>query len=67
MGHQAREAAGDALEQARDSAGELYDEGRERMLDLAGSVRETVRDQPLRSLLVAMGIGCVFGAFFMRR
>ncbi|HEY5314414.1 MAG TPA: hypothetical protein VIK18_17910 [Pirellulales bacterium] len=67
MGHQAREMAHDAMDQARESAGELYAQGRERVSGAAASVEQCIRDQPLRSLLVAAGIGCLLGAIWVRR
>lgn len=67
MGHQAREVAHDALDQARESAEELYEQGRERMSGAVNSVEQCIRDQPLRSLLVAAGIGCLLGAIWVRR
>ena len=67
MGHQATEMAHDAMDQARESASELYAQGRERVSGAASSVEQCIRDQPLRSLLVAAGIGCLLGALWVRR
>jgi ElaB/YqjD/DUF883 family membrane-anchored ribosome-binding protein len=67
MGHQASEVAHDAMDQARETASELYSEGRQRVSGAAASVEQCIRDQPLRSLLVAAGIGCLLGALWVRR
>jgi ElaB/YqjD/DUF883 family membrane-anchored ribosome-binding protein len=61
------EAAHDAMDQVRDSAAEIYSEGRERVRGATASVEQCIRDQPLRSLLVAAGIGCLLGALWVRR
>lgn len=63
----AREMAQDALDQARERGEELYLQGRERMSGMMNSVEQCIRDQPLRSLLVAAGIGCLLGAIWVRR
>lgn len=67
FGSEAREMAEDALEQARDSGSELYAQGCERLGGLRSSIEQCIRDQPLRSLLVAAGVGCLVGAFWIRR
>ena len=63
MGEGAHEAAHDAMDQARDSAAELYSEGRDRVRGATASVEQCIRDQPLRSLLVAAGIGCLLAHY----
>lgn len=67
LGEQARERAQEAFSRVRESAVEYSEQGREWLVDLARATENCVRDQPVRSLLVAAGIGCLLGAIFIRR
>lgn len=64
---QGRERAGEYVEQGRDMASQYIDEGRQRALDLTHSLEQHVREQPMRAVLTAAGIGFVVGLLFMRR
>jgi len=53
--------------QLRDDAAEFYEQGRHKILDLACSCEHAVRQRPFQSLLVAAGVGVLFGRFWRRR
>jgi ElaB/YqjD/DUF883 family membrane-anchored ribosome-binding protein len=78
VGNVANDGARAAIEAARNLAERAYrlaDEARESVTDDVGewasdnldTARETVRDQPLAAIAVAMGVGALFGAVFLRR
>jgi ElaB/YqjD/DUF883 family membrane-anchored ribosome-binding protein len=56
-----------ALNAAQDAAAQAVDQAEVWATDNAESLREAVREQPLYSVAVAMGIGAVLGALFLRR
>jgi len=67
LGSTARAAAEEKFGELKDSAGQYYEMGRERVYDAEQSVEEYIRDQPVKSVLIAAGIGFLFGACYMRR
>lgn len=56
-----------AGEAAFEKSHELYDEGRDVAMTLAHSVENYVRRQPIRSILLTVGVVCLFTAAFVRR
>lgn len=64
---QGRERAGDYMEQGRDLAQQYIEQGRDRALEIERTLEGQIREQPLRAVLTAAGIGFVLGIFFMRR
>lgn len=67
MGHLAKEAVTDKLSQLRDRAGEKYDEGKEKLHDLEDSLVKSVRQSPMKSVLIAAGVGLAIGCLWGRR
>jgi ElaB/YqjD/DUF883 family membrane-anchored ribosome-binding protein len=65
--HFLRSAIRNRAESAQEQLGSRGDEVREWAVAGMRSVEECIRDQPLRSLLVAIGIGCLLGAVWVRR
>jgi ElaB/YqjD/DUF883 family membrane-anchored ribosome-binding protein len=65
-GSDAGERARDRIGSLRDSASEYLQEGRSRAHDLETTMERTIRTQPLTSVLVAAGIGCLIGAIWRR-
>jgi ElaB/YqjD/DUF883 family membrane-anchored ribosome-binding protein len=53
--------------QLRDDAAEYYEKGRHKILDMACSCEHAVRQRPFQSLLIAAGVGLLFGRFWRRR
>lgn len=63
----ARAAAEEKLGELKDSASQYYEMGRERVYDAEQSVEDYIRDQPVKAVLIAAGLGFLFGACYMRR
>ena len=66
-GNVAQDATQDALEHLRENAAEYYERGRETVEGAASAFERYVREQPVKSLLMAAGAGLLFGRFWMRR
>ena len=56
------EAAGAAV----NAAGAAYDDVGKWTVDNIGSMRSSVRDQPLMALVITLGAGAILGALFLR-
>lgn len=67
LGSVAKAAASEKMGELRDTAADYYERGRERVSDAEQSVEDYIREQPLKSVLLAAGIGFLFGAFYIRR
>lgn len=66
MGGQVRDAAREKYEQLRDQAGEYYEEGRQRAQEWEQGLEHYVKERPIKSLIIAAGVGLAVG-FLMRR
>jgi len=49
------------------NASECSEEGRVKMRQVERSFAQYVREQPLKSILIAAGVGLVLGRFWLRR
>ena len=67
LGGLAREMAQEKVEQLRASASEYCEEGRDKVRQVEHSFEQFIRQQPLKSLLIAAGGGMLLGGFWMRR
>jgi ElaB/YqjD/DUF883 family membrane-anchored ribosome-binding protein len=67
MGDIVRDAAQEKLGEVRENATEIYEQGRDKIYGVGGSFENYVRERPLKSVLIAAGIGLLFGRFWMRR
>ena len=66
MGSTVRDAASQQYQTAMDSAQEYYDQGRERAMEWQGQLEEYVREQPVKALAIAAGVGVVLGILWKR-
>jgi len=66
LGKEAQRTAGDQMECLSETANEYIERGREEAMQLAGSLEHKIREQPVQSVLVAAGIGFLFGALWLR-
>jgi ElaB/YqjD/DUF883 family membrane-anchored ribosome-binding protein len=66
LGTQARTAANRKYEELRDSATDYYQHGKERAQEWEQSLEQYVQEKPLRSVLIAAGIGVVLGLLWKR-
>ena len=67
MRHIVREAAQEKLGQVRENANEYYQQGRDKVHGVASTFEQFVRERPVKAVLIAAGIGWLFGRFWMRR
>jgi ElaB/YqjD/DUF883 family membrane-anchored ribosome-binding protein len=66
LGALAKKAARETLHDVKEGAEDLYEKGQEKMGDLGSAMRRRIQNEPVKSLLVAAGIGLVLG-FVLRR
>jgi ElaB/YqjD/DUF883 family membrane-anchored ribosome-binding protein len=66
MGSQVRDAATQQYQSAVDTAQEYYQEGRDKAMEWQGQLEEYVREQPVKALAIAAGIGVVLGILWKR-
>jgi ElaB/YqjD/DUF883 family membrane-anchored ribosome-binding protein len=67
MGHRAVDAAQKKLKNMKETASEYYDKGMEKAEEYQSNVEEYVREQPMKSLAIAIGAGFLIGFLFTRR
>jgi ElaB/YqjD/DUF883 family membrane-anchored ribosome-binding protein len=69
MGGIARDAAQEKLGQLRENASGYYRQGRDKAQGVVCAFEESVGQRPLKSVLIAAGIGLLLGQFWhwMRR
>jgi ElaB/YqjD/DUF883 family membrane-anchored ribosome-binding protein len=67
LGGIAGEAAQEKLGRLREHASEYYEEKREKVHQVERTFEQYIREQPLKSILIAVGVGLVLGRFWMRR
>jgi ElaB/YqjD/DUF883 family membrane-anchored ribosome-binding protein len=60
-GTEMRAQAQELIAQGKEVAAEYYEEGRNQVLAWQQQLENQVREKPLQSLLVAAGIGLLFG------
>jgi ElaB/YqjD/DUF883 family membrane-anchored ribosome-binding protein len=67
LGSEARSIAEQQLAQARDAAVGYWEEGRDQAMRWEESLEEMIREQPVKSLAIAVGAGFVLGFLFRGR
>lgn len=71
LGGVAKEAVRDGLHTAKETTNRLVDQGRQGVSDVEHRVAERVRDEPMKSIAIAAGVGALIGlmaaALFRRR
>ncbi len=67
MGGIINDAAQEKISQVRESATEFYEQGRDKIQGAKCTFQQYVRERPVKSVLIAAGIGLLFGRFWMRR
>ena len=66
MGGIVRETAQEKLGQVRENASEYYEQGRNKVHDVVCTLEQFVCQQPLKSVLIAAGVGWLLGRFGRR-
>jgi len=67
LGGMAREMAQEKVAQLRASASEYCEERRDKIQQVERSVEQFIQQQPLKSILIAAGVGMLLGGLWMRR
>jgi ElaB/YqjD/DUF883 family membrane-anchored ribosome-binding protein len=67
IGETVRDAAQERLDQVGEKASEYLEQGRDKVHGAACACEQFLRKRPLRSVLVAAGIGWLLGHFWKRR
>ena len=67
LGSTVRDTAQETVERLRAGAADSAREGRDKAQQVERSLAQYVREQPLKSILIAAGVGLVLGRFWMRR
>lgn len=67
MGEIAKDAARETLGQLRENASEFCEAGQDKVQRAGRSFEQYIQERPLKSILIATGIGLLLGRFFMRR
>jgi len=67
MGGAARDVAQEKLEHLRESASEYKDQGRDKVEQVERTIEQFIRERPLKTVLIAAGVGLLIGRFWMRR
>ncbi len=67
MGDIVRDAAQEKLEHVRENANECCQYGQDKVHGVASAFEQYIRERPVKSVLIAAGIGLLYGRFWMRR
>ena len=67
MGHMAKDAVADKYHELKDRAAEQYEHGKEKVVALEENLANKVREAPMKSVLIAIGLGIGLGFLFRRR
>jgi ElaB/YqjD/DUF883 family membrane-anchored ribosome-binding protein len=67
IGDAARQMANHGVTAVRDTAVQYLDEGRSRVQHLGDEIHSRVAERPMKSLLIAAGVGFLLGAIWTRR
>ena len=67
LGNLAKDAAQEKLEEARQGTADYYGQGRNRASQLEEQLVDFVRAKPIRSVLIAGGMGMLLGIIWARR
>jgi len=62
-----KEVLEEKVQEARDLARSTYERGKEKAVEWEESFEGYVKERPIKSLLVALGVGLIVGAVIARR
>ena len=66
LGSRAGEMAQERYERMKRGAADLMEEGRERFEEMEHSMEDYVAENPLKSMLIALGVGVIVGRLLLR-
>jgi ElaB/YqjD/DUF883 family membrane-anchored ribosome-binding protein len=67
MGSTAGDAVRENLGKLQDEASECYEQGRDQAYKAEQTFEQYIKDHPLKSILIAAGVGMFLGRFWIRR
>jgi ElaB/YqjD/DUF883 family membrane-anchored ribosome-binding protein len=67
MGNTAGDAVRENLGKLQDEASECYEQGRDQAYKAEQTFEQYIKDHPLKSILIAAGVGMFLGRFWIRR
>lgn len=67
MGHLAKETVQEKMHDLGEKASQTYEEGKKKLQAVGTSLVETMRESPLKSVLIASGIGLLLGILWRRK
>lgn len=67
LSEEALETVQAVARQVRDETMEMMEAGRQQMAEFSETAEDAIRSNPARSVVVALGIGCVIGILLARR
>lgn len=59
--------AQEKLGQLNENASGYYEQGQEKVHQIRRALEQFIREEPVKTVLIAAGVGLVFGRFWMRR
>ena len=66
VGSQVKDAAREQYNNLRDQASGYYDQGRQMVEQYTDSLEQYVQEQPIKSILIAAGVGVLLGILWKR-
>lgn len=67
FGKNVKEVASNTLDAVKENASKYYQQGVEKAKELEGDLEGKIKEYPLKSLLIAAGVGVLVGMLFKRR
>jgi ElaB/YqjD/DUF883 family membrane-anchored ribosome-binding protein len=67
MGNTASDAVRENIGQLQDEVSEYYERGRDQAYQAERTFEQIIKDHPLKSILIAAGVGLFLGRFWIRR
>ena len=67
MGNTASDAVRENLGKLQDEVSEYYEQGRDQACQAEHTFEQYIKDHPLKSILIAAGVGMFLGRFWIRR
>jgi ElaB/YqjD/DUF883 family membrane-anchored ribosome-binding protein len=66
IGGQVRDVASEKYNELRDQAAQYYNQGRETAQEWEQGLEQYIQEQPLKAVLIAAGVGLLFGLLWKR-
>jgi len=67
MGNTASDAVRENLGKLQDEVSEYYEQGRDQAYQAEHTFEQFIKDHPIKSILIAAGVGMFLGRFWIRR